>query len=541
MIAARIDSVIRISRPSAGFVVAFGPRASWPNPAWERAQKQRLRGRDRVPEAFSPVLEDERSGDILIPRGMLSAVIAAAESAGEGISWTARVAWNPTIPVRSMADVPRGAEARPYQVDATDRLIARRQGVIVLPCGGGKTRIGCYGLARLGQASLVVVPTEAIARQWVDAATGAGLRPRLLRGGSPDLSAVAPGEVAICRPEVLFEAGERPVDRFLAGIGVLVLDEVHHATIRSTSSIISRCPARWRWGLTATPDRADGFGFLIYALIGPELLRVSARALIDAGWLVRPAVIPVLVEVPDDPSFCRWRVTCSECKHEQIVSWEPWQSGKTRCGRRTGPGKRCGKALPTATATASRDAVAWSTIQTGMIAAPDVERAIVALLAFGHARRRRCLGLVPRISAATRLARLAEIATGAKVLAIDGEDTDADAKIERLASGEAWAAVATKLADEGLDVPELDLLVTAQSGRAKGTAAQRAGRVCRPAGADTPFVFDLVASPGVFRSQWRDRRESYRSEYGDGAIVAREPVRIDEAIALATRIIEEAS
>ena len=183
-------------------------------------------------------------------------------------------------------------------------------------------------------------------------------------------------------------------------------------------------------------------------------------------------------------------------------------------------------------------ATIWSAAQSDMIESRVVREAVGRLLAFGIRRGRRCLALVPRIESATRIAREVERDVRQSVPAIDGTKDDADVLIARLTSGAVNAAVATRLGDEGLDVPELDLLVSAQSGRAKGGATQRAGRVCRPAGAAVPLVFDIVAGDGMFASQWRDRRSAYRAEYGDGALVAKDPMTLDEAIVIAEKIVE---
>jgi len=71
--------------------------------------------------------------------------------------------------------------------------------------------------------------------------------------------------------------------------------------------------------------------------------------------------------------------------------------------------------------------------------------------------------------------------------------------------------VATKLADEGLDVRALDCLITAP-GRASAPTTQRAGRVMRPEGR-APIVFDPVDG-GPFRRAWSARARAYRSELG---------------------------
>jgi superfamily II DNA or RNA helicase len=95
--------------------------------------------------------------------------------------------------------------------------------------------------------------------------------------------------------------------------------------------------------------------------------------------------------------------------------------------------------------------------------------------------------------------------------------------------GRTSVIIATQLADEGLDVPNLDCLILASGGRAAGRAIQRAGRIMRIADdKQKPIIFDLVDG-GPFKSQWRSRATAYKDHLD---VSAGAPVTPDQALYL---------
>ena len=96
--------------------------------------------------------------------------------------------------------------------------------------------------------------------------------------------------------------------------------------------------------------------------------------------------------------------------------------------------------------------------------------------------------------------------------------------------------VATQLADEGLDVPALDCVVVASTGRAAGRAVQRIGRVMRCApGKGQPIVVDVVDGT-PFRGQWRARQEAYQQALG---VVAPHPVPRCDAVQVLREVLRK--
>src|SRR5262249_23719442 len=147
-------------------------------------------------------------------------------------------------------------------------------GVVVLPCGAGKTIVGLAALVCVGARALVLTTSTLAARQWIDELLD---KTDVVRdvvgeytGARKD---VRPITVATChmpthRPS---REGDFPHLEMLrdAGWGLLIYDEVHMLpapVFRATAEL----QARRRLGLTATLVREDGREDDVFALIGPK-------------------------------------------------------------------------------------------------------------------------------------------------------------------------------------------------------------------------------------------------------------------------------
>ena len=133
-----------------------------------------------------------------------------------------------------------------YQREALHRWEAASQrGVIALPTGSGKTVVALAAIAKLGVATLVLVPTRVLLDQWVR--TLSACWPHTIgRLGDGDHQ-VLPITVATYASAVMW--APRIGDRF----GLVVIDEAHHVGAWCPSEILEMLVAPARLGLTATP------------------------------------------------------------------------------------------------------------------------------------------------------------------------------------------------------------------------------------------------------------------------------------------------
>lgn len=190
---------------------------------------------------------------------------------------------------------------RHYQAEAADVFHAAGSarggsGVVVLPCGAGKTMVGMGIMARLQCATLILTPSTIAVRQWIDELLDkTTLNPDDVGEYSGDRKQIKPVtittyQVLTYRPtKVNKETGEIGEFPHLALFderdwGLIVYDEVHllpAPVFRVTADI----QARRRLGLTATLVREDGRETDVFSLIGPKKYDVPWKDLEKQGWI----------------------------------------------------------------------------------------------------------------------------------------------------------------------------------------------------------------------------------------------------------------
>jgi len=479
---------------------------------------------------------------LILPRGAVRTLQDAARKTGVALEWVnhARTFDARPIPVEDL-----GRQPRPYQAECIGILHRKVQGVVQLPCGGGKTYIGSTAALTLGQPTLVLVHMTDLLEQWVDSfQTLTGRTPRTIGGGHGwDLTPLRPGEIVVATVQTLFACPEDEVIPFLESVGALVGDECHRIKMTAFRWILERCPARYRWGLSATPDRPDGWGMLLDLLIGPVVFKRTARELIDLGFLVAPVVVPVDTGWTPGNRDYSWEVRCDACQRlNSRVNWAKWKAGEATCkqwvtftekdrfGTLKKKRQRCGAVL-SGDAEHKRERLSWGTALTSLSTDPERLRLVGILGRAAHRAGRRTLILMARKSVLAGLERSLSV-DGCRAGSVSGSSGKGarEQSIDDLRTGQLDTLIATKLAEEGLDVPDLDCTIVGEPGEAKGRTKQIGGRGCRPAGEWQPIIFELVDGGSTFRRHWRSRRSAYRGEYGPDCVVSDKPLTVAEAL-----------
>lgn len=181
----------------------------------------------------------------------------------------------------------------PHQA-AASRAIGQRSGVVVMPCGSGKTTLAIAKLAEWRQRALVLVHTRDLLTQWV-ARLGvelAGVTVGEGKTSTADVVVCTVQQLALCSPEWLAAWGRR--------FGTLIADESHRAAARTWTHVVASIPARNRLSMTATPEREDDGWPLVEAHFGPVLHRVREAELVKAGRVLKPSVRCVITRRSDE-------------------------------------------------------------------------------------------------------------------------------------------------------------------------------------------------------------------------------------------------
>jgi DNA excision repair protein ERCC-3 len=190
---------------------------------------------------------------------------------------------------------------RRYQREAAAAFAPAGSGVIVLPCGAGKTLVGLGTMAALGTRTLVLVTSTLAARQWRDELLArTTVEPGQVGEYSGARKEVAPVTIATYQVLATRRHGAYPHLALLGreDWGLIVYDEVHllpAPVFRMTAEI----QARRRLGLTATLVREDGREGDVFSLIGPKRYDVPWRELEAQGWVAAADCVEVRVDLTD--------------------------------------------------------------------------------------------------------------------------------------------------------------------------------------------------------------------------------------------------
>jgi DNA excision repair protein ERCC-3 len=205
---------------------------------------------------------------------------------------------------------------RGYQSQAVEGFFAGGSGVVVLPCGAGKTAVGMAAMARAQAMTLVLVTNTVAARQWrAELLARTSLTEDEIGEYSGERKDVRPVTIATYQVLITKSKGRyRHLELFDAeNWGLVVYDEVHllpAPVFRMTADIQSRR----RLGLTATLVREDGRADDVFSLIGPKRYDAPWRDIEAQGWIAPASCTEVRVTLTDDERM-RYAVADPEDKY----------------------------------------------------------------------------------------------------------------------------------------------------------------------------------------------------------------------------------
>lgn len=199
-----------------------------------------------------------------------------------------------TVALRSKTGAGDPFHLRPYQKTATELFYQSGKakggsGVIVLPCGAGKTMVGMAAMAEVQQKTLILTSSLTSVRQWqqelLDKTT---LKAEQLAEYSGKQKATGP--VTLATYQILTYRASQEDDFLHLGLfdqqawGLIIYDEVHLLPA-PVFRITAQLQARRRLGLTATLIREDGREGDVFTLIGPKRYDVPWRELEGQGFI----------------------------------------------------------------------------------------------------------------------------------------------------------------------------------------------------------------------------------------------------------------
>jgi DNA excision repair protein ERCC-3 len=191
---------------------------------------------------------------------------------------------------------------RDYQREAAESFWHGGSGVVVLPCGAGKTLVGASAMAHAKATTLILVTNTVSARQWKDELVRrTSLTEDEIGEYSGAVKEVRPVTIATYQVLTMKRKGVYPHLELLDARdwGLIVYDEVHllpAPIFRMTADL----QARRRIGLTATLVREDGREGDVFSLIGPKRYDAPWKDIESQGWIAPADCVEVRVTLPDD-------------------------------------------------------------------------------------------------------------------------------------------------------------------------------------------------------------------------------------------------
>lgn len=362
---------------------------------------------------------------------------------------------------------------REYQKNAVEAALKARNGVLVAPCGSGKSEMGLEIAARIGGRTLWIVHTWDLANQILNRAA--------IRYNIPKESygQIAAGKVNI--GDVFTVATVQTLSRIdLAKIqnefDCIIVDECQHVCssadkVTQFEKVITSLCAPYLYGITATPYRADGLEKCMFALLGDVIHKVPQSAVAGNTVPVRVKFVntgytPDIDDITDGDGTLNYAKLISDITENK-----------------------------------DRNAVIVEEIQRaaqngGVLVLSDrlqhlnvMEKRLCAVFPYRTAR----LGIASTKAEKERRARI----------------------LTDLNNGALNVVFATyRLAKEGLDVPNLRTVVFATPQKDKTTVIQSAGRVARKAeGKDFGTVIDFSDDFGLLWGYEKKRRGYYKKNF----------------------------
>ena len=383
-----------------------------------------------------------------------------------------------TLQLRDMTVADSPFVVRDYQRDAAGIFWAHGSdaggaGVIVLPCGAGKTIVGMVAMAQVQMNTLILTPSTVAARQW---------REELLNKTTltDDLIGEYTGERKEIRPVTVTtyqilthrKRGTKAAENlplseqyphfalFSEGNwGLIIYDEVHLLPA-PVFRITAELQARRRLGLTATLVREDQHEDDVFSLIGPKKYDVPWHDLERQGWIA--------------PAICyEIRVTMSETERMMYIMAEQHQKYRVAAD------------------------------------APVKLEILDRLLAYHKGDRVLVIGMY--------LEQLEHIAThyGFPIITGKTKVSEREALYDKFRTGEITTLVVSKVANFSIDLPDANVAVQI-SGTfgSRQEEAQRLGRILRPKADGGQAYFYTIVTKETVDQDFSANRQRFLTEQG---------------------------
>jgi len=379
-------------------------------------------------------------------------------------------------------------EMRDYQISSIREWIADINmvgaGIIKAPTGSGKSVIAILAVLEMlknkpNAKIIYAVNSTTLLKQFQNFAKKEDLPFVLVSGEVDELRKGQKSDFIALSISYYYSQKKQnkheKLKELIRNADLIILDEAHHVPAIMAKSLLLDAPNSIRLGLTATPIREDGRDMEIQGLLGRISYSIDYQELVQKHYLIPLEYIQFTPKISE-------KIRAKLKNIEQSHAEEPF-------------------------------AKLYSAVLRLFENSPYTNHQIVSKIK--ELNKFPALVIVRRIAIAKKLSEL----LNQEGIISDWVSSKTPLeqrmeKIEALKSGKLKILVSTSLADEGLDIPELKLVVLLSQGKSRIKLIQRIGRVMRPAKSkEKGYVLDIAYNADIFQRQVSKRIKFVSSEY----------------------------
>jgi DNA excision repair protein ERCC-3 len=368
------------------------------------------------------------------------------------------------VSMRTKTEPGRTIQLRDYQIEAVNAFVEEGSGIVVLPCGAGKTWVGLAAIARLKCETLILTPNGVSVSQWIsELLRNTNLTENDVGEYTGQAKNVRPVTVATYQVLTHRRSKDEAYPHWKLFVnrdwGLIIYDEVHllpAPVFRMTADI----QATRRLGLSATLIREDGREEDAFALIGPKRYEVPWKTMEEKGWIAE--AVCTEVRVPLDPITAEKYAAAPKRSRHRIAGENPLKATVVR-----------------------------------------------SLLQRHHG--------IPALVIGQYLNQLHFLAEELSLPLITGETPHSIRKqwFDRFNRGEIGVLLVSKVANFAVDLPEASIAIQVSgSFGSRQEEAQRLGRILRPKKSGNQALFYSIVSEGTDEVEFSRNRARFLLEQG---------------------------
>lgn len=380
-------------------------------------------------------------------------------------------------------------EPHPYQLEAIQAWQAGKcRGIIELPTGAGKSYLGQMAIELTKRSTLVVVPTIDLLHQWYSLLTSSF--------GNGVVGIIGGGYYEVNRLTVTtYISAVNHIDHLGDQWGLLIFDECHHLAGPVFAHIAEMAIAPYRLALTATLERQDGRHNVLTELVGPVLYQQGIKSLAGeylAEYDIKKTTVPLSCEERARyGDAIEERNRFLETNHLSLSGLDGWRlfvikSAQSQDGRRA------------------------------MLAHHEARR-----IAMGTSGKLRALEAILKEHARDRVLIFTQDNDTAYAISQEflipciTHHTDVKERkaiLEAFATGAYPFLVTSKVLNEGIDVPEVNVAVILSGSGSIREHVQRLGRILRRKKNKQAILYEVIAKDTLEErmSHRRTQHDAYR-------------------------------